>query len=548
MKLPRTLLVLACALIILAGAGYLGATALIESVYAYRSPLHNQPPQTGEVVGPPLTHRVIMVLIDALRADTATDVQVMPVLNRLRSQGASATMHSRPPSYSEPGYSTLFTGAWPEINDGPAYNLSYEDIPTWTQDNLYLAAHQAGLKTAVSGYYWFEKLIPQDAVSTGFYTPGDDAAADVAVMNAALPWVKDPSYNFILIHLDQVDYAGEKEGGPRGPHWNEAAHRTDDDLAAILASLDLTQDTLLICSDHGQIDAGGHGGQDLVTLKEPFVLVGEGVIPGNYGDIQMVDVAPTLAVLLGTRLPASTQGTALLDMLKITQPAREKVVAIQQQQQLRLLAAYQSAIGRPQQAPLGDVSVKTVQVALEAARQARVNVERWPRLILAILLALIPAGWMILRRSKTVLPMLVGAGLYTLLFHFRYAILDGKTYSISSVPGPTQLILYNAITVAISLTAAWLLVALWQKWFRLGPAKVGERTMFLALTAIYLTALPVLWNFGFYGFTVTWFLPNFASNFLALLSQIQILFIALVGLLLAGAAALVSRVTVSKRA
>jgi len=61
-------------------------------------------------------------------------------------------MHSRPPSYSQPGYSTLLVGAWPDLNDGPAFNLEYEDIPTFTQDDLFTAAHRAGLKTAISAF------------------------------------------------------------------------------------------------------------------------------------------------------------------------------------------------------------------------------------------------------------------------------------------------------------------------------------------------------------------------------------------------------------
>ena len=51
----------------------------------------------------------------------------MPILNQLRVQGASAMMHSQVPSYSSPGYSTILTGAWPYLNDGPVFNLDYED-------------------------------------------------------------------------------------------------------------------------------------------------------------------------------------------------------------------------------------------------------------------------------------------------------------------------------------------------------------------------------------------------------------------------------------
>ena len=88
-------------------------------------------------------------------------------------------------------------------------------------------------------------------------------------------------------------------------------------MAEIAATLDLSQDTLFVASDHGQIDRGGHGGQDPITLVEPWVLAGAGVKSGSYGDVQQVNVAPTLAALLGANIPASAQGRVRTEMLTL---------------------------------------------------------------------------------------------------------------------------------------------------------------------------------------------------------------------------------------
>ena len=79
------------------------------------------------------------------------------------------------------------------------------------------------MQTAVSGYEWFEKLIPAEAVTAGFYTPGEDRIADREVVDAALPWLRSGEYELVLIHLDQVDYAGHHEGGAADPNWDAAA-------------------------------------------------------------------------------------------------------------------------------------------------------------------------------------------------------------------------------------------------------------------------------------------------------------------------------------
>ena len=88
-------------LVVLAiGAGAITlALALMDNLYEYRSPLSDNPPIPGRSFGEPIGERVVFVLIDALRYDTSLDTEVMPVLNQLRTQGASAKIHSQPPSY-----------------------------------------------------------------------------------------------------------------------------------------------------------------------------------------------------------------------------------------------------------------------------------------------------------------------------------------------------------------------------------------------------------------------------------------------------------------
>lgn len=532
--------------LLLAAGAFVWSTALIDSLFAYRSPLRNSPPAPGERMDEPLTRRVVFVLIDALREDTSLRRDVTPFLNELRDQGAWATMHSRPPSYSEPGYSVLLTGAWPDLSDGPAVNLDYEETPTWTQDNLFSAAHRAGLKTAASGYYWFEKLIPQSDVDASFYTAGEDQFADRAVVDAALPWLRNGEYQFVFIHIDQVDYAGHHEGGPRDPRWNVAARRADDLLREIAATLDLSKDTLFVCSDHGQIDQGGHGGQDPITLIEPFVLAGAGVRPGHYGDVQMVDVAPTLAALLGANLPASTQGQVRTEMLDLKPEQLANIQRATQAQQSQLLAAYQAAIGQRVEVKPGDDIVASHQAALEAARAARLNAERWPRAVLALLVVVIPALVLIRKQSRAVAILLGGAILYLVLFNARYAGLDGMTYSLSSLRGVNEFIMYVATTTVLALIISWLASVLALGTFRRAPRQAAESTLAFVLITVYLLAWPVLWNLTLNGALITWTLPDMLSGFLALLALIQILFAASVGILLAGLAALIARLVKSR--
>jgi hypothetical protein len=522
-------------LLALAGGAYFWATGLFSSIEAFRSPLHSNPPAPGSPLGPPATRRVVFVLIDALRADTANNVEIMPTLNRLRLQGAAATSHSRPPSYSEPGYAVLLTGAWPDLSDGPAVNVDYEFIPALTQDNLFSAAKRAGLKTAVSGYYWFEKLIPQDAVDESFYTAGEDRNADRAVVDAALPWLAEGSAQLVLIHIDQVDYAGHHEGGPQASAWNEAAQRADGLLAEIAAQLDFSRDTLLVTSDHGQIDAGGHGGDDPVVLVEPFVLAGTGIKPGSYADIQMADIAPTLAALLGTNIPATSQGRVLQEMLQLPDETLAALPEAARSQQAALLQAYSTAIGESAPAVVnGDVAA--YETALAKVKALRLTGDRAPRIALALLLGAIPLVVLFLKRRSGSAWYLGGAILFQILFHFRYAVMDRKVYSLSSITGKNDFILYVAVTAAVCLAACWVVFSL-VSGLKRSPAQAASRTLALALTCAYLACLPILYHFALNGALVSWTLPEMSPAFMALLSLVALISISASGLVLTGLAA-----------
>ncbi|MCX6031517.1 MAG: alkaline phosphatase family protein [Chloroflexi bacterium] len=540
MKKLRWVLLGVFVCLLIAGGAYFWTNGLMDSLYAYRSPLHASPPQSGQPIGAALTRRVVFVLIDALREDTSLRPDVMPFLNDLHGSGAAATMRSRPPSYSQPSWTILLTGAWPDLNDGHMVNVDYADIRQFTQDDIFSAARRAGQRTAVSGYNWFEQMIPPAAVNASFYTPGEDAAADRAVTDAALPWLRDGRYQLTLIHIDQVDYAGHHEGGPRDPRWNAAARRADDLLREIAATLDLTKDTLFVCSDHGQIAQGGHGGQDPITLVEPWVLVGAGVRPGRYADVQMVDVAPTLAVLLGTNLPASAQGRPQTEMLALSAERLAAVERASASQQSALAQAYAAAIGRPVNVGAAANAVAATQAAMDSARTSRLTAERLPRAALALILALIPAVVLYRKRGRTVAWLLGGALLYMGLFNLRYAVLSGRTYSLSSVASANELILYGAVTAAAALVLSWLAAAAGLRLWRHGPRKAAELTLALVLTIAYLLLLFVLVGFALNGLLIGWTLPDFTSMFLAFLSGLQVLIAAFLGIVLAGLAAVVT--------
>jgi hypothetical protein len=530
--------------LVAAAVSYFWATGLMDSLYAYRSPFQFNPVPAGAPVGSPVSKHVVFILVDALRADTAANANVMPYLNQLRSEGASATVHMHTPSYSFQGWTTLLTGAWQDLSDGPAMNPpDGESAWTWTQDNVFTAVHNAGMKIAFSGTYFFPQVIPPAALDASFLVQDETVENDVLSTEEAVKFIQSGKYQFLLLHINQVDWAGHHAGGPRGPSWNEAATRADKLIEQVVSALDLGRDTVIVVSDHGQIDAGGHGGQDPIVLVQPFVMAGANVKPGAYDDINQVDVAPTVAALLGTNLPAVTQGHVLTQMLTLS---AEQVDALHQAslaQQQTLYRAYAKAMGvEPAMIKLdpNKDAVDAYQSMMDGIRNDRLSRERLPRFILAGILALIPAYFLIKYRGKKVLWFLVGTAIYLAIFHVRYALLQGRTYSLSSVLGSDDIILSTALTTSIAFGIAWLVVFILLRMHSEKTLQATNTHIAFAWTLFYIVSLPALWSYAYNGAVVTWTLPDMASMFMGFLSILQMLVLAALGLVFTGITPLVT--------
>lgn len=525
-------------LIGIAVIAYIWATSLIASLYAYRSPFADNPLPPSQQIGKPISRQVVAILVDGLRVDTAANAKVMPFLNQLRASSAHATMHSSTPSYSSPGWSTLLIGGWPEIHGGPAMNPPVGlSAKKWTQDNIFAAVRRAGLETSLAGSYFFTQMIPAAHLSQSRIVFDETHIGDTENATNAVAFIQSGKYHFNFVHLVQVDHAGHLEGGPRAPHWNQAASRADEHIRQIVSAMDLSQDTVLIFSDHGQIDQGGHGGHESIVLTEPFIMTGANVKPGHYADIYQIDVAPTIAALLGTNIPAPAQGHILSHMLVLNEARLAAIRSASAQQQEVLYKAYAIAMGSEAQTiklAENENPVSLYQAAMQAIKSSRQTKERLLRFLLAGLLVIVPAYFFYKQRRRTVMCFLACIGVYLAAFHGQYAILQERTYSLSSVLSSQDIISAAAINTTIAfLIAGFVLRLILREPFKT-PRQATNTHIAFTLSLLYMLALPALWSFAYNGAVATWMLPELGSLFMGFIAILQMLVVAVLGLIFTG--------------
>jgi hypothetical protein len=539
------LLIIPAALLLFAKFG-----AMSILMHSWNAVVEYTPPFTAPLpagkAGQALTDQVVIVVVDALR-DDASRAPAMPNLNGMRAKGATLAMAVGQPSLSLPGWSVIGTGTWQE-ESGVTTNWFKGAVKT---DDIFAQAKRKGLRTAVVGSKDWEQLFGGNldvmkwfpAPSDAYTNPAAVGKEDDEVLSTALSLLKGgqpPS--LLLVHFAGPDDAGHGRGGASDV-YKQVVKGIDDRLAVLAAGMDLTRSTLIVTSDHGTSDSGGHGGWEESVLKVPFVVVGKGVKSGSYTAATQADIAPTLAMLLGTSIPAHNQGEALFDLLDLPERVRAERALDSAQQLAAFYAQYARAIGAMpfDQTRLmaaedalvkGDVSasyhasrgfVQDIRRQAEAARESRLRGERLGRTPMVLLLAapfvlwLIIMAWQRMSLSAPLTGALLYFAIYNALFFGR-----GNLFSLSAFNSEDQIQAYftqRGTDALIALALATLLAGILSRRRTLYEATLaGVNALFLVALGLAVQVLAFYWT---WGWEFSWYLPDLAWGFKYYLDMLQ---------------------------
>lgn len=517
-------------LLILVGVA-LGAFQLAQyswdEVAEYRSPFTGALPRGNE--GQPLVERVVLVVIDGLRLDAS---QEMVNLNRLRGQGVDLVARVGQPSLSYPSWTVISTGAWQEIS-GVTTNWYEGEVKV---DTIFRQAQRRGLRTAVVGDDgwlqlfgpWVERLVTFEGVSEEEQRDLEAIyALDDRILKGALEALAEEPH-LLLIHFEGPDNLGHGFGGA-SPEYRADVQRVDDHLGELLAAIDLETTALIVTADHGQIDTGGHGGWESVVTRVPLVMVGRGIAPGGQGvEVNQTDIAPTVAVLLGTAIPTHNQGRALFEYLDIDPRLEAQRKDDLAEQQSRFYNTYINWLTgtTPQERTVSEEMA-------QPAKMSRLSRERVGRLPIALSVALVPALYIGFypRKRELLLPLggaLLYFGVYNLLFFGR-----GNSWSLSAFNSEAQIwaFITQRIVEAALVSALVGLVVGWLGRNRsaYGAALAAVNTSFLVAYGLILQIdlFYLLWNVSF-----SWYLPNLRMGFKYYLDLFQLVAVGFMALFL----------------
>jgi hypothetical protein len=334
-------------------------------------------PAIGTVPGSSAS--VTILLVDGLRLDAS---RRMPALNALRRQGADIEAQVGTPSFSRPGRATVAVGALPAVH-GVTTNRQARAVPL---DNIIRRVGAMGGGCRVAGSRIWSSLFARDIERCGVYREGESKEGPGAFVRqvgevrasqeAGVAFVLEKPAMLRIADIISTDFAAHEYGGT-SPEYLAEVERADALVASLSGKLDLARETLIVTADHGHRDAGGHGGEEPEVLTIPIVMAGAGVQPGTTARASQADIAPTVAVLLGSALPTASSGRPIESVLVLDQSRRALLASA--------VSAQRAAFERAASARLGVSADAAGRTDLASLASAQRDQRRQGRIALLVL-------------------------------------------------------------------------------------------------------------------------------------------------------------------
>ncbi|MFJ5113513.1 alkaline phosphatase family protein [Streptomyces sp. NPDC088551] len=257
--------------------------------------------------------KVLVIGMDGLRHDRITAAKA-PHLKSLMANGTYGTslLYANPmaATSSGPGWSTISTGVWPDKHGVKDNTFTGKDYGTYPGFLARLAQVRPQLST-YAAVDW------KPLHTQGTVTPGADATLvldgdadgytghDATIATETEAVLRHQNPDVLFVYFGNTDIVGHNSGAASASYLH-AIDVQDGYVGRLLAAVKARPTyaserwTVIVTTDHGHTDAGGHGGS-AIEERRTFVLAqGPGIAAGARPvDTRLVDVAATVFKQLG---------------------------------------------------------------------------------------------------------------------------------------------------------------------------------------------------------------------------------------------------------
>ncbi|MDR1630205.1 MAG: alkaline phosphatase family protein [Oscillospiraceae bacterium] len=256
-----------------------------------------------------MDHKVILILVDGMRPDALTLCGSKAVKKILKESTADLKAATVMPSVTLPCHMSLFFSV-PPTRHGILTNLYVPQVRPI--EGLCDVLSARGKKCAFF-YDWgqLRDLCKPSSLHHSHFTKGDDYYDSCNINTARLiDYVKSDSPDFVFFYIGLTDAVGHASGWMTKDYLC-AVNFAWNNIERVLE--ELPEDyTVVITSDHGGHDRT-HGYDVPEDMEIPVIFRGPVFAAGReIGGVSILDIAPTVAKLLGVEADTDWEGRPLL--------------------------------------------------------------------------------------------------------------------------------------------------------------------------------------------------------------------------------------------
>jgi hypothetical protein len=300
----------AVALALAATLGALAARAFARRLPRY-PPRIPAPPSD---VRQPLARRVYVIVVDGCNRGRLWQAKA-PVIDRLAREGTEyLAVDPAYPARTVVCFSSMLTGATPaehgmRSNFAPRLGVRRESV--------FDVLEREGRRGRLVGIAHLLDPFGDDVVRS-VTSVQPTSRIDGSLTAQARRVVDEEDPDLLVLQLLAADQLGHVRG-VRSPEYLDQLAETDRRVGDFLSFLDargkLDGATVILMADHGQgRGIGGHGHLDWGERPVPFVVWGEGAVPGAISEEprSVLELAATVSRLLGVPTPEAARGRPLV--------------------------------------------------------------------------------------------------------------------------------------------------------------------------------------------------------------------------------------------
>ncbi|XP_063720606.1 uncharacterized protein LOC134847183 isoform X2 [Symsagittifera roscoffensis] len=282
-----------------------------------------------------LVSKLVLMVVDGMRNDMAQNLSTFKMVKQKNIASAGImkfVAKAETPTVTMPRIKAIVTGDVPAFVDV----FGNMDASRFEGDSLIDQWFDRGYKVTMFGdetwhRLWGDKFVRSDPVT---FFVNEYVQVDLNVSRHLEKELKRDDWQVMILHFGGLDHIGHLYGAfsSLSPGKLEEMDRYITQILDGLKKNDKGDNDwmLAVTSDHGQADAGGHGGPTENEVLTPLLIASPLIkrVSSHPKEtlVKQIDITSTLAYLTGVPVPAKNSGMVIIDLIESIVSSREAIL------------------------------------------------------------------------------------------------------------------------------------------------------------------------------------------------------------------------------